>query len=156
MELQVISAKRLPQIRASRDLIVFYFRRNVEAVTAGTEERKTDTGTMKISATALTTLDLLRYPQASGGIDNVATVLFDLRQKIDPEQLATSDWASMSSYAQSQHTRPRIEPAFGWLNTVARIRKVKLRGLAKVDWLFVFARAAFNLIPLPKLLPRPG
>ena len=34
------------------------------------------------------------------------------------------------------------------------MRKVKLRGLAKVDWLFVFASAAFNLIRLPKLLPR--
>jgi transposase len=57
-------------------------------------------------------------------------------------------------YAMSQHARPRIEPAFGWLKTIAWIRKVKLRGLANVDWLFVFASAAFNLIRLPKLLPR--
>jgi transposase len=56
-------------------------------------------------------------------------------------------------YARSQHARPRIEPAFGWLKTIAWMRKVKLRGLAKVDWLFVFASAAFNLIRLPKLLP---
>ena len=89
MEFQVISDKRLPKIRAGRNLIVFYFRKNMEAVTAGTEGRKTDTGTMKISSAALTALDLLRYPQASGGIDNVATVLSDLGQKIDPEQLAT-------------------------------------------------------------------
>jgi transposase len=47
-------------------------------------------------------------------------------------------------YAMSQHARPRIEPAFGGLKTIAWIRKVKLRGLAKVDWLFVFASAAFN------------
>jgi transposase len=60
------------------------------------------------------------------------------------------------SYATSQHARPRIEPAFGWLKTIAWLRKVKLRGLAKVDWLLVFASAAFNLIRLPKLLPRPG
>jgi transposase len=59
-------------------------------------------------------------------------------------------------YAKSQHARPRIEPAFGWLKTIAWIRKVKLRGLANVDWLFVFASAAFNLIRLPKLMPRPG
>lgn len=57
-------------------------------------------------------------------------------------------------YAMSQHARPRIEPAFGWLKTIAWIRKVKLRGLPKVDWLLVFASAAFNLIRLPKLLPR--
>jgi transposase len=57
-------------------------------------------------------------------------------------------------YAMSQHARPRIEPAFGWLKTIAWLRKVKLRGLANVDWLLVFASAAFNLIRLPKLLPR--
>jgi transposase len=61
-----------------------------------------------------------------------------------------------AGYAKSQHARPRIEPAFGWLKTIAWMRKVKLRGLAKVDWLFVFASAAFNLIRLPKLLPRPA
>jgi len=61
-----------------------------------------------------------------------------------------------ASYAMSQHARPRIEPAFGWLKTIAWIRKVKLRGLANVDWLFVFASAAFNLIRLAKLLPRPA
>jgi transposase len=59
-------------------------------------------------------------------------------------------------YAMSQHARPRIEPAFGWLKTIAWIRKVKLRGVANVDWLFVFASAAFNLIRLPKLLARPA
>jgi transposase len=59
-------------------------------------------------------------------------------------------------YAMSQHARPRIEPAFGWLKTIAWIRKVKLRGLPKVNWLFVFASAAFNLLRLPKLLPRPA
>ena len=59
-------------------------------------------------------------------------------------------------YAMSQHARPRIEPAFGWLKTIAWMRKVKLRGLANVDWLLVFASAAFNLIRLPKLLPRPA
>jgi len=59
-----------------------------------------------------------------------------------------------AGYAMSQHARPRVEPAFGWLKTIAWVRKVKLRGLANVEWLFVFASAAFNLIRLPKLLPR--
>ncbi len=88
MEFQVVSAKRLPKIRAGRNLIVFYFRKDMEAVAARIEDRKTDTGTMKISSAALTALDLLRYPQASAGIDNVATVLSDLGQKIDADQLA--------------------------------------------------------------------
>jgi len=48
-------------------------------------------------------------------------------------------------YAMSQHARPRIERAFAWLKTIAGLRKVKLRGLATVDALFVFASAAFNI-----------
>jgi transposase len=59
-------------------------------------------------------------------------------------------------YAMSQHARPRIEPAFGWLKTIGWLRKVKLRGLEKIEWLVVFASAAFNLMRLPKLLPRPA
>jgi hypothetical protein len=51
-------------------------------------------------------------------------------------------------YAMSQHARPRIEAAFGWLKTIAWMRKVKPRGLAKVDWLFVFASAAYKVIRL--------
>lgn len=45
----------------------------------------------------------------------------------------------------SQHARPRIERASGWLKTIAGLRKVKLRGLPNVDALFVFAIAAFNI-----------
>ncbi len=88
MEFQVVAAKRLPRIRAGRSMIVFYFRKDMDAVTAGIEDRKTDTGTMKISSAGLTALDLLRYPQASGGMDNIATVLSDLGRTIDREQLA--------------------------------------------------------------------
>ena len=50
-----------------------------------------------------------------------------------------------AGYAMSQQARPRIERAFAWLKTIAGLRKVKLRGLATVDALFVFASAAFNI-----------
>ncbi len=55
-------------------------------------------------------------------------------------------------YAASQRSRKRIEEAFGWIKTVAGMRKTKLRGLDKVDWAFAFAAAAYNLVRLPKLL----
>jgi Transposase DDE domain len=48
-------------------------------------------------------------------------------------------------YAKSQSARPRIERAFGWLKTIAGLRKVKVRGLPNVDALFVFASAALNI-----------
>lgn len=55
-------------------------------------------------------------------------------------------------YVKSQHARPRIEPAFGWLKTIAWLRKVKLRGLSNVHWLVCFAAAAFNLRRLTTLM----
>jgi transposase len=55
-------------------------------------------------------------------------------------------------YAASQRIRKRIEEVFGWIKTVAGLRKTKLRGLDKVDWAFAFTAAAYNLVRLPKLL----
>ena len=55
-------------------------------------------------------------------------------------------------YAVSLRIRKRIEEAFGWAKTVAGLRKARHRGLAKVDWQFTFAMAAYNLVRLPKLL----
>jgi len=49
-------------------------------------------------------------------------------------------------YTQSQRVRKPIEEAFGWIKTVVGMRKTKLRGLAKVDWAFTFAAAAYNLV----------
>ncbi|HEX8414780.1 MAG TPA: IS5 family transposase [Sphingomicrobium sp.] len=59
-------------------------------------------------------------------------------------------------YAASLRARKRIEEAFGWIKTVAGLRRTKLRGLEKVDWSFTFAAAAYNLIRLPKLLGTPA
>jgi hypothetical protein len=56
-----------------------------------------------------------------------------------------------ASYQISQQKRPWIERAFGWMKAVGGIRKVKLRGLWKVEWLFLLTAAAFNLWRIPKL-----
>lgn len=56
-----------------------------------------------------------------------------------------------SGYAISLSKRWLVEKPFGWLKQIGPLKKVKQRGLAKVDWLFVFSGAAFNLIRIPKL-----
>ena len=61
-----------------------------------------------------------------------------------------------AGYAKSQHARPRIEPAFGWMKTIGWLRKIKLRGLSNVGWLVVFASAAFNLRRLTTLRSAPA
>jgi Transposase domain (DUF772)/Transposase DDE domain len=42
-----------------------------------------------------------------------------------------------AGYTISQKKRPLVERTFGWMKAVAGMRKVKLRGLLNVDWLFV-------------------
>jgi transposase len=54
-------------------------------------------------------------------------------------------------YRISLSKRWLVEKPFGWLKQIGGLRKVKLRGLAKVDWLFVFGCAAYNLLRIPKL-----
>ena len=55
-------------------------------------------------------------------------------------------------YAVSQRIRKRIEEGFGWMKTIAGLRKTKYRGLEKVGWAFTLAAAAYNLIWIPKLI----
>jgi len=57
-----------------------------------------------------------------------------------------------SGYAVSQRIRKRIEEGFGWMKTVAGLRKTKYRGLEKVRWAFTLGAAAYNLVRLPKLM----
>src|SRR5437870_3356476 len=47
--------------------------------------------------------------------------------------------------------RKRIEECFGWLKTVALMRKVRHRGVCKVHWIFTLACAAYNLVRMRNL-----
>jgi predicted transcriptional regulator of viral defense system len=89
MEFQVITNKRLPRLSVGRSALAFYYRKDMAACDAGIVDYKTDTGRMKISSAELTVFDLLRYPQAAGGLDNVATVISDLGEKIDAEKITS-------------------------------------------------------------------
>lgn len=130
MEFQVVTAKRLTKIKAGRNLIAFYYRKDMAAVESGIEERKTETGAMKISTPALTALDLLRYPQATGGIDNIATLLTDLAEKINPAQLATLSAATEKPVVQ------RLGYLLKWLGhgDIAEPMRVTLQARGTIAW----------------------
>jgi hypothetical protein len=59
-------------------------------------------------------------------------------------------------YRLSQKKRKRIEECFGWLKTIALLRKVRHRGVCKVDWIFTFACAAYNLVRIRNLATVPA
>src|ERR1035437_5688777 len=57
-----------------------------------------------------------------------------------------------AGYRVSQKKRKRIEECFGWLKTIALLRKVRHRGTLNVDWIFTFACAAYNLVRMRNLM----
>jgi transposase len=56
------------------------------------------------------------------------------------------------SYLISQRARKRIEECFGWIKTIAVLRKTRHRGLSRVGWMFTFVLAAYNLVRMKNLL----
>ena len=57
-----------------------------------------------------------------------------------------------AGYKLSQQKRKRVEEVFGWMKTVAMLRKTRHRGVFKVGWVFTFAAAAYNLVRMRNLL----
>lgn len=56
-----------------------------------------------------------------------------------------------AGYALSQRVRKRVEEIFAWLKTVGLLRKVRHRGRAKVDGIFIFSAAIYNLVRIRNL-----
>lgn len=53
----------------------------------GVEKRKTETGYLNISSPELTAIELIEYQQRVGGLNRVATVLYELTDIISPDKL---------------------------------------------------------------------
>ena len=62
------------------------------------------------------------------------------RRSAVPSAIAQSE-----GYAVSQQKRKLIEQGFGWAKTVGGIRQVMVRGLERVDQMFVLTMTAYNL-----------
>jgi len=58
-----------------------------------------------------------------------------------------------AGYATSQKLRKRVEEIFGWEKTIGGCRKLRYRGLKRVDQWFTLAAAAFNLVRVATLEP---
>lgn len=68
------------------------------------------------------------------------------RRSAVPDEIAQSE-----GYAQSQRRRKLIEQGFGWAKTVGAMRQVMVRGLKRVDQMFVLTMAAYNLVRMRTL-----
>lgn len=84
-EFQVISDKQLRAINVRNTNIKFYTNSNMP--TALIRKIKTYTGYMNVSTPALTALDLVKFYYAVGYLNNVATVLAELAEEIERDDL---------------------------------------------------------------------
>ncbi|MGH7565906.1 MAG: type IV toxin-antitoxin system AbiEi family antitoxin [Gemmatimonadota bacterium] len=85
MAFQVITDRPTREIRIGRQRIEFHMNRQIQSLpTLGIQ---TDTGTMRVSTPEATAYDLVRYASSAGHLDNVATVLDELAEKIEAENL---------------------------------------------------------------------
>ena len=60
--------------------------------------------------------------------------------------------ARHQGYAQSIHSRKRIEQVFGWIKQAAGLRQLKARGRSKVGAVFRLHVVAYNMIRITNLL----
>ncbi|MCH9047296.1 MAG: IS5 family transposase [SAR324 cluster bacterium] len=54
-------------------------------------------------------------------------------------------------YSLSMNKRKRVEEIFGWLKTVGLVRKTRHRGRERVEWMFTFSLAVYNLVRMRNL-----
>jgi transposase len=68
------------------------------------------------------------------------------RRSAVPDEIAASE-----GYSISQQKRKLIEQGFGWAKCIGPIRQVMVRGIKKVDQVFMMAMAAYNLVRMRTL-----
>ncbi|WP_338109494.1 IS5 family transposase [Pseudomaricurvus alkylphenolicus] len=59
---------------------------------------------------------------------------------------------STDGYLISQRKRKRVEECFGWMKAYGLMHKLRHRGIEKVDWLFRFTAAAYNITRMKTLI----
>lgn len=103
------------------------------------------------------------YPGMTVGADkgyDVATFVEDCRfLNITPHVAAKEKGSQIDGrttrhpgYEISQRKRKQIEECFGWMKTIGLLGKLRHRGKAKVDWIFRFTAAAYNITRMKVLV----
>jgi predicted transcriptional regulator of viral defense system len=97
-QFQVMLAKSRRQIISGAVRVAFIARKNIDAVSV--QSFNTPRGTILVSTPEATAVDLIGYPGHIGGLDQAATVLGELAEKLDPEKLAAAAGTAPMPWAQ--------------------------------------------------------
>ena len=138
MLFQVVTDRPTRPARAGRVRIGFHVSRHIE--TAPVAEVQTETGKMRVSTPETTAFDLVRFAPSAGHVNNVATVLSELVEKLDPQSLtslvdsyAISDVQRLGYLLEHLGENRLADPLAAWLKA-RRYRPILLvPGQAKGD-----------------------
>lgn len=83
---QVMVSSNRKTIRCGRVKVEFVAKKNLEA--APTQTMQTPRGPMLVSTPEMTAFDLVGYPHRAGGLNSIATVLDELGELLDADNLA--------------------------------------------------------------------
>ena len=97
-EFQVMIEKPRRKVICGNVRISFHVRKNLSKV--ATKEINTPRGTVLISTPEATALDLVGYHKSVGGLDQVATVLSELAERIEPDLLLDAAKSAPVAWAQ--------------------------------------------------------
>jgi len=135
---QVVVARNRPPITCGEVRVSFVARRN--AADVPTVRLNTPRGHIAVSTPEATAFDLVGYVGRAGGLDNVATVLAELAERLDPAALASIaplspvPWAQRLGYFLEQvgagdKTSPLAEHVAGVVNeTTALVPSASAEG----------------------------
>lgn len=97
-EFQVFLAKPRRPIRCGAVRVVFMVRKRLTEVPV--ESVNTPRGELLVSTPEATAIDLVGYQHLAGGLDQVATLLSELVEKIDPDKLVAAAESAPMPWAQ--------------------------------------------------------
>jgi len=83
---QIVTARNKAPLECGKVRVDFIARKNVKEMPTSTIN--TPRGMLRLASPETTAFDLVGYPQHAGGLDNVATILAELAERLDPDELA--------------------------------------------------------------------
>ena len=97
-EFQVFTEKSRRPIKCGKVRVAFIVRKQINQV--ATKEFNTPRGLLKVSTPEATAIDLAGYPDHAGGLEQSATVLSELAEQFDPDELVQATRTGPLPWAQ--------------------------------------------------------
>jgi predicted transcriptional regulator of viral defense system len=95
---QVMLGKSRRPLVSGAVRVTFIVRKNIDEIAV--QRFNTPRGTIVVSTPEATAIDLVRYPEHIGGLDQAATVLSELAEKIDAQKLVAAAKTAPLPFAQ--------------------------------------------------------